>query len=271
MRGAGTGQEEKSGVVATLNRDGASRVILVCEHASSFIPAEYDGLGLTSDLQRSHIAWDPGAFSVAGMLSERLDAPLIYQTVSRLLYDCNRPPDADSAIPSVSEIHNIPGNNDLSAAEKALRVERFYQPFKNALTDLVDERSGAGPDPVIVTVHTFTPSYSGRRRHLDIGILHDVDSRLADAVLAVMQDSSSLDVRRNEPYGPEDGVTHTLAEHAVPRRLLNVMIEIRNDLVADEETQKAMGLRLADCLNTGLKAVSSGSAGLETSEMRKRG
>ncbi len=271
MGGAGAVREDNSGVVATLNRSGKNPVILICEHASACIPPEYDRLGLTPDLQRSHIAWDPGAFSVARTLSDRLDAPLIYQTVSRLLYDCNRPPDAESAIPSVSEIYDIPGNRNLSPGEKAQRVKRFYQPFQRALADLIKERSGGTHEPVLVTVHTFTPNYAGQQRHVDVGVLHDVDSRLADAVLAVMQDTPDLDVRRNEPYGPEDGVTHTLAEHAIPNHLLNVMVEIRNDLVADEGAQAAMGLRLADYLNAGLTEVRSGLTGQDAHKMRKRG
>jgi len=47
-------------------------------------------------------------------------------------------------------------------------------------------------------------------------------------------------VRRNEPYGSEDGVTHTLKEHALPGGHLNVMFEVRNDLIANEPAQSAM-------------------------------
>ena len=43
------------------NEAGGSPYVLLCEHASNFIPAEYAGLGLPeSELQR-HIAWDIGA------------------------------------------------------------------------------------------------------------------------------------------------------------------------------------------------------------------
>ena len=52
-------------------------------------------------------------------------------------------------------------------------------------------------------------------------------------------------VRRNEPYGPADGVTHTLRTHALPRGLANVMIEVRHDLIADAGSQEAMAQRLA--------------------------
>ena len=38
-------------------------------------------------------------------------------------------------------------------------------------------------------------------------------------------------VKRNEPYGPQDGVCHTLNLHAGARGLAYAMIEIRNDLI----------------------------------------
>ena len=41
-------------------------------------------------------------------------------------------------------------------------------------------------------------------------------------------------VQRNEPYGPEDGVTHTIDWIGRGYDLPNVMIEIRNDLIAEQ-------------------------------------
>ena len=103
----------------------------------------------------------------------------------------------------------------------------------------------AGRAPAIVTVHSFTPVYRGARRDLDIGIVHDTDARFADALLEIAEAETEFVIRRNEPYGPRDGVTHTLAAHAIPRGLLNAMIEIRNDLIADPAGQRAMAERLS--------------------------
>lgn len=252
--GDGPGVDE---VVGTINPPGAAPILLVCEHASRHIPAAFGDLGLSDEARRSHIAWDPGALAVAEGMAAALDAPLLFQRVSRLVYDCNRPPEAESAVPARSEIYAIPGNEGLSAEARAARVSRYYLPFRAALDDLVDRRTGAGQRPAIVTVHSFTPVYNGVRRTLDIGILHDADARLADAMLAV---ADAGDVRRNEPYGPEDGVTHTLRTHAIPRGLLNVMIEIRNDLIADPESQRAMAARLSGWVRGALAAIGGNSA-----------
>lgn len=246
--------------VDVTNIEGTGSFVIVCEHASNAVPPEYGGLGLNAATLQSHIAWDPGAFSVARHLSELLDAPLVAQRFSRLLYDCNRPPEAPSSIPAVSEIFRIPGNEGLSAKARSERAERFYLPFRATLAQVLDARSSP---PSVVTVHSFTPIYNGVSRHVEIGILHDDDTRLADAVLAAAGTGGGLVVRRNEPYGPQDGVTHTLREHALPRRLLNVMIEIRNDLIATAENQAAMAERLSGWLVGGLAALTKNTSDKE--------
>lgn len=242
------------------NREGGGRCLIVCEHASRFIPPEYANLGLDADALSSHIAWDPGAMAVALEMSALLDAPLVAQGASRLLYDCNRPPHEPSSIPAASEIYRVPGNEGLSDAQKRERAERFYFPFRDALAAEIAARPRP---PAIVTVHSFTPVYHGVARAVEIGILHDADSRLADAMLAEAGGDCGFVVRRNEPYGPQDGVTHTLREHALPRGLANVMIEIRNDLIERTESRNAMAEQLAVWLNAALKALDRGDTGRE--------
>lgn len=253
MDSTGTNDEApQSAAVEVVNANGESRFLLVCEHASHLMPDEFDHLGLPPALWESHIAWDPGAMAVARRVSRMLDAPLVAPRTSRLIYDCNRPPESASAIPEVSESHAIPGNTGLSAAARQARVERFYLPFRNALSDRIEEHMTRHTGPVIVTIHSFTPTFHGVRRDLDIGILHDADARLADVLIPVVETDTGLTVRRNAPYAPKDGVTHTLREQALPRGLANVMIEIRNDLIDDADRQRAMGERLAACLGKAL-------------------
>jgi predicted N-formylglutamate amidohydrolase len=243
------------------NPDGAGDFLIVCEHASRHIPASYGGLGLDEVALASHIAWDPGALAVAETMSERLDATLIAQRHSRLLYDCNRPPESPGAVPAVSEIYQIPGNNCLSAAERQTRIDRYYVPFRDTLAGVIDRRIGKGRPPMLVTVHSFTPVYNGNEREVELGILHGADARLADVLLDAARVTSNLVIRRNEPYGPSDGVIHTLDVHGVSRGLLNVMLEIRNDLIADRDGQTKMGDLLSDCLASALGRIAENTKG----------
>ena len=242
-------------VVEIVNPTGAGDFVIVCEHASYFIPADLDDLGLKGDILRSHIAWDPGALSIAGAMSVALDSPLVAHRVSRLVYDCNRPLEAESAIPARSEVHQIPGNTDLSGVDRQVRHDRFYVPFRQTLTELIKRKIDIGRPPILVTIHSFTPVYNGHKRDVEIGILHDSDSRLADSFLEVTAPDADFTIRRNEPYGPEDGVTHTLSAHAVSRGLLNVMFEIRNDLIADLITQRHIATWLSENLTAACETL----------------
>lgn len=245
-------QTNDSGCVEVVRGTAQSAIVLVCEHASPFIPAALNDLGIEPAAKRSHIAWDPGAMAVAKAMSQNLDAVLVASTVSRLVYDCNRPPDADDAMPKRSEAYDVPGNSHLIDAEKRDRVARYYTPFKDTLTQEIAQRD----NPIVVTVHSFTPVYNGKARDVEIGILHDSDSRLADAMLSR---ADTYDVRRNAPYGPEDGVTHTLKEHAVKHGHLNVMIEVRNDLIADAPAQTAMAKTLSGWVTQAITDVEAAS------------
>lgn len=238
--------------VSELNIRGQGEILLVCEHASRRLPARLGTLGLDAAALEAHIAWDPGALAVSRFMSRELDAALIHQNFSRLAYDCNRPPEADDAMPAKSEIYDIPGNAGLSATERRLRTEAIYLPFQAALARRIAERRAQARETVLVTIHSFTPVYRGVRRDVEIGILHDSDSRLADRMLRLAEAGSRYDVRRNEPYGPADGVTHTLKEHGLANGLLNVMIEVRNDLIRDEAGQEVMAGFLAGLIRESL-------------------
>ncbi|WP_299743264.1 N-formylglutamate amidohydrolase [uncultured Tateyamaria sp.] len=228
-------------VVQITRGDAASSMVLVCEHASHFIPSEFDDLGLPEPARRSHVAWDPGARGVALGMSQYLQAALVEAKVSRLVYDCNRPPEATDAMPAKSEAFAISGNEGLTKQDRAQRAQSYYYPFHHALAEQIQ----AHTSPIIITIHSFTPVYNGFARDVEVGILHDADARLADAFLTTAPNHTDLQVQRNAPYGPEHGVTHTLKTHAVPHGYLNVMIEIRNDLITTGSTQLDMAKTLS--------------------------
>lgn len=234
------------------NRDAAGRVVLVCEHASNAFPAPWDAPGLDGELRRAHIAWDPGALGVARGLAQALAAPLIHAGASRLIYDLNRPPDAPGAMPARSELHDIPANRDLQAAERLRRTQALYIPFHAALADLLAQRLAAGARPVLITVHSFTPVYFGQPREVEFGVIHDADDRLARAIAA---QQTGLITRLNEPYRAADGVAHTLARHATPLGLPHAMLEIRNDLIATAQAQAEMAARLAPAIRNAMDEV----------------
>lgn len=238
------------------NARGAGRAVLVCEHASRFIPAALNGLGLDDAAATSHAAWDIGAQELSEHLMRALDVPFVQSCVSRLVYDCNRPPERADAMPQVSEIFEIPGNANLTDEQRMQRVREVYEPFRQVLSDTLDARA---LPPVVITVHSFTPVYMGRTRSVELGILHDADDRAAQLMLQ-HADGTGLKVALNAPYSAVDGVTHTLREHAIKRGLPNVMIEVRNDLIDTTEGVRRMAATLTPVLISVIEALTGDGA-----------
>jgi len=235
--------------VSFFNQDGGSSLLLVCEHASSHIPGRFESLRLSDEVLQSHAAVDIGALDLAESLSQLLDAPLLSTGISRLVYDCNRAPGDPGAIPGKSEVFEIPGNQNLTENEARRRYESYYLPFETAVSECL--KNYAAP-PLFITIHSFTTVYHGESREVDIGMVCDQDSRLGESMVELASEFTSHCVRLNEPYGPGEGVTHTLGFHAVNNGLLNVMIEVKNNLLDSGAQRNNMAETLA--------ALISGSA-----------
>lgn len=242
--------------VDIIGQAGQASIILVCEHASSFIPSELRGLGLLKKTLHSHIVWDIGAFDVAQKLCHMFDAPLISGAISRLVYDCNRPFDAPDAIPQQCEIYEIPGNKNLSQAEKQYRFEHIHNPFHEALGAIIERQIGRTYKPVIlITLHSFTPFYNGQNRNLDIGYLFHKSDDIAVMAVTREQKVGVMRAAINKPYSALDGVTYTLKKHGDARGLKNVMVEIRNDLIDTPDKAEEIAKHLFKTLTFAIEHI----------------
>ncbi|PVH28218.1 N-formylglutamate amidohydrolase [Pararhodobacter oceanensis] len=238
-------------------------LVLICEHASNALPEDVPelggDLGLDAETRASHAAYDIGALSLSRLLAAQLapvmdGAALIHAPLSRLAYDLNRPPDHPGAMPVTSEIHQVPGNRDLSMADRMARLEAIYLPFQATVTAEIARLVLLGRRPVVIAVHSFTPVYFGTPREVEFGILFDDDEGIARHILQASA-GSGLVTRLNEPYSAQSSVAHTTRIHARPMRLNHAMLEIRNDLIADAAGQAAMAQRLAPILTQALTSA----------------
>lgn len=240
-------------------------LVLICEHASNALPLDWPelggDLGIDAATRASHAAWDIGALGLARGLAALLapvtgGALLVSAPLSRLAYDLNRAPDHPGAMPAKSEVYDIPGNRDLTPADRLARTDAICLPFHATLGAEIARLIARGRRPALISVHSFTPVYFGARRSVEFGVIHDDDTALSLAVMEAAQ-GCGLDTRLNEPYSAAGDVTHTIRLHAVPFRLPNTMLEIRNDLIAVAPAQLAMADRLAPVLAQALRATGS--------------
>jgi len=235
--------------VEVTNAGGRSPFVLVCDHASHFIPPAYGDMGLTETERLSHIAWDPGALAVSRRLSARLDAVLIASRISRLVIDANRDTDSPGLIWTLSEATRIAANENLPAGERQHRIEAYYRPYHAAIEALLDERQEAGRQSILVCVHSFTPVFLGVARPWQIGLIHGTDDGFTRALRAgLATESPALTIGWNEPYSALTGVTYTLEHHGDVRGIEATMIEIRNDEILEVVGVERWSERLAQAL-----------------------
>jgi predicted N-formylglutamate amidohydrolase len=201
-----------------VNGAGRGRVILTCDHASDRIPRRLGTLGVSAADRKRHVAWDIGAEAVARRLSEFLDAPLILCGYSRLVVDCNRPLDQAEAFVTQSEDVRVPGNEALDEAERTGRAEAFYWPYHDAVNRVVDARTGGERPPVLVAVHSL---------------------------LGRLGADDDLCVGDNDPYRVELTEDYTIPVHGEIRGLPHALLEIRQDLIAEERGAQGWAERLA--------------------------
>jgi predicted N-formylglutamate amidohydrolase len=225
-------------------------LLLLCDHASNALPP--GGLGLEPALLCTHIAYDIGAAAATRALAGAYGAPALLGSWSRLLIDLNRGADDPTLVMKLSDGSIIPGNRQADAAEVAQRIACFHAPYHAAIDAELD-RIGQGA--VLVSMHSFTPSWKGHRRPWEVGILYDRDVRLAKPLMARLAEAG-LKVGDNEPYsGALEG--DTLWRHGTCRGLPHVLIEMRQDLVSTGELAQEFALRLRPILDMALHDMHS--------------
>lgn len=231
------------------NQGGTSPVLLLCDHASNFVPRTLANLGLSEAELRRHIAWDIGIAEVTRILAQRLNALAVLSHFSRLIIDPNRSVEDPTLIPQLSDGVIVPGNRNLSAAQRQARFATFHQAYHGAVIGALDTIIARGQTPAIVSMHSFTPIIKGLERPWKIGILWNRDGRIPVPLIARLR-AQGLTVGDNEPYSGRDNHGYTLHVHAEPRGLANALIEVRQDLIDTHHGAAEWASLLGDTLDT---------------------
>jgi len=208
-------------------------VLFLCDHACNTVPSPYGDLGVPQEQFERHIGYDIGARSLTLELAARLDAPACMTTYSRLLIDPNRGEDDPTLIMRLSDGAVVPGNAKVDAEERRHRIERFHKPYHDLVDATLDRMLAVAPAPVIISIHSFTPVWRGVPRPWHVTVLWDSDPRAVEPMLSGLRAQKDLVVGDNEPY---DGALEndTMFRHATRRGLAQALLEVRQDLIADQ-------------------------------------
>ena len=234
--------------VHRLAGDSRLGLLLTADHAHRDLPPEYGTLGLPESQFDRHIAYDIGVENLTRELARRLNAPAVMAGFSRLLIDPNRGEDDPTLIMQLPDGAVISGNYPMPAAEREARLERFYRPYHRTIAETASGIAAAsGGAPLIVAIHSFTPHWKGKPRPWHIGLLWDRDDRAVARFLEMLRAEPGLVVGDNEPY---DGAlkNDALYRHATAHGYANVLIEVRQDLIADADGVAEWADRLAPML-----------------------
>ena len=228
-----------------------ARWLITCDHASNVVPDAVNGatLGLPDADMARHIAYDPGAAGVSIALAEMLDAPAILGNFSRLVIDPNRGEDDPTVLMKLYDGTIIPANRSADAHERERRLAAYHRPYHTALEQMAARQDGT----IYVAMHSYTKQLRGREeRPWHIGILYGEDARFAVPLIRRLERESDLCVGENEPYGGHlEG--DAVDRHAIGPGRVNVLIEIRNDLIETDQQQTEWAARLAPILQEVLR------------------
>jgi predicted N-formylglutamate amidohydrolase len=232
-------------------------LILVCDHAGNAFPSGYGTLGVSeADLER-HIAYDIGAGAVTRLMAAELGVPATLTHFSRLLIDCNRGADDPTLIMRLADGTPVEGNRHLTVAERDKRIALYYTPYHAAIAAIIDRALAQGIAPVLLSIHSFTPVWKSNPRPWHAAVLWDRDPRLAKPLLSQLRAEPEFVVGDNEPY--RGGLLgDCMWRHGTERGLAHALIEVRQDLIAEEAGQREWAARLARIMSGILAAAEPG-------------
>ena len=220
-------------------------VCITCEHGGNEIPDCYTSyFNHHKDILQTHFAYDLGAldlFNTLGPLAHQTK----YSTVSRLLIELNR-----------SLHHPKLFSKYLKTASKSTKdalIQQYYLPYRNDLTQQINQYITDKNRVLHLGIHSFTPKFNGVERTADIGLLFDSKKPKEKAFCKQLQSTivtldKSLNVRLNYPYlGKSDGFTTTLRKR-FPNYYLGIEIEINQKFSTNNTLQLQLKNLLFDAI-----------------------
>ncbi len=216
-----------------LARKSDAPLFIFGDHAYKFIPPELNKLGLSGDDLTRHIAWDIGSAALVENISRHFGNSAHMAALSRLVVDMNREPERDDVITRISDGTFIPGNDKLSAAQRAERLN-LHEQYHQRLSHMIEAEQARGS--FIVSLHSFCPHpKTGPARNVQIGLMHKADEQSALQIQAHLGElAPHYVVGLNEPYSAHE-YNYSMDRHVVPRGLRHIIFEIRQDLLSDAD------------------------------------
>ena len=228
-----------------------NKILIIADHASNYVPKEYNKLGLSNFFLNQHIAFDIGIKELSLDLSNQLKCRIIQGKYSRLLIDLNRDLDDPTVIPEIVDRKIIPGNIGLSKSEVRLRVKKIYNKYHHQIDQTIKNEK----IKVILSLHSFNPIFKNKKRLLEFGILSNEDKNLSSIIIDQLR-MQQLNVGDNKPY-KGNLIGDSMCRHGLRNKLPHALIEVRNDLLSNPTKIKRVSRLLHKTIVKSLKKLAS--------------
>ena len=212
-----------------------SPILLVCDHASCRFPAALGDMGLDPFARRCHLAIDIGAGPLTERLSASLGVTAVVAQYSRLVIDLNREILDPGAFLEFGDGILVPGNRNLHPADKEARIASHLlalsQGHRPADRSPEDDRAAA-------RVHIGAQFHAGdERRVARTGRSVCCGTRTSNWPSIFIEEfrAAGYLTGDNEPYSGKAPQDYTIDHHAEAIGLPHVGIEIRQDLIDNDE------------------------------------
>ena len=230
-----------------LRPSGRGPLVLTCEHASAEVPAPLRVSDGDRPWLQTHWGVDIGAADVTRALSAALDAPSVLGVASRLVLDLNRSPRDPSLVRCEVEGHPLAFNNSLDETAIQERLALIHTPYHAAVEALLRARLAQPGHVLLLSIHSFTPSYMGTQRDVEVGVLFD-DHELLARGLAQDLAAVGWDTRLNEPWSGREGLIYAASRHGRAHDCPYLELEVRQDLIATRADAESVAERLVQPL-----------------------
>ena len=230
------------------NPSAKSPILFISDHAGRAFPRALGTLGLEEPELSRHIAWDIGIYGVTTHIAKALDATYVFQPYSRLVIDCNRRPGDAQSVVTVSDGTTVPGNANVSTDERRRREREILEPYHREIERVIADRAARRQPTAIICMHSCTDRLKRdkEQRPWHVGVIADSDWRIGDPLIELLEAETQYRIGRNQPYSVSMEADYTVPVHCEARGIPYVEIELRQDLIGDEKSQRDWARLLAD-------------------------
>lgn len=225
-------------------------LVITCEHATAQIPKEYAFLfDKDKAVLNTHRAIDFGAKEMALNFNKNLSCTFFQMaTASRLLIDCNRSLSNKTCFSEWTD--------GLGTQEKETIIQTYYQPFRTAVLNAIQQEIAKKRRILHLSIHSFTPVFAGVERTTDIGLLYD-SKRSSERQFALKwrkilrEFSPTYRIKMNSPYqGTSDGHTTALRKLFPDALYTGLELEVNQAILMDEKQKLVCIERVTESLKT---------------------